>query len=178
VIAGGILASPQFKDLGGRRQLDECSPVPVVLELILDRVDLELTLVDEQGGYIDSTGWVNGFGLPSNDIDAAWICVPAALPTLRYRLRERGWFTDVDGLLRLSVPMHAFRRILVRVAVGNVRVRRIPGGKSRGLDSSLPELDIHTRRGRVEGPSSLSCLPRVEPLIECGPVVVHFLELA
>jgi len=37
------------------------------------------------------------------------------VPVLRYRVSERGWFTDLDGMLRQEIPLHAFRRIPVRV---------------------------------------------------------------
>lgn len=147
VIGGGILASPHFKDLNGHRSLDECSPPPVTLELILDRVDLELRLVDQAGRAIDSSGWIHGFGLPTNAIEVTWSCPPGSVPSLHFRLSEHGWFTDIDGMLRLEVPLHAFRRILVRVDAGDIRILRGPG-----LGGALPELDIQSRHGRVELP--------------------------
>jgi membrane-associated PAP2 superfamily phosphatase len=149
VIGGGILATPQFKDLQGRHPLADCPEQPCLLQLDLDQVDLELRLVDTPDDAIESTGWINGFGLPGNDIEASWHCLPGDVPVLSYRLTERGWFTDLDGTLRMYVPRLAFRRIRVRTETGDIRILR-PPGRDRAAEVSLPELDLHTRHGRID----------------------------
>lgn len=71
------------------------------------------------------------------------------MPVLRFRVSERGWFTDLDGMLRLEIPLHAFRRIPVRVDAGDILILRAPDLGGSGPESVLPELDVQTRHGHV-----------------------------
>lgn len=153
VVGGGLLASPHFLDLAGRRELEPGPGRPQVLQLLLDRTDLDIRFVDEPGAPLASRGWVNGFGLPTNTLEAGWTLVPGPEPLLTYRLSERGFFTEVEGVLRLAVPARAFRRIVVRLQSGNIRVHPPPPG------APLPALDILDGYGTVELPPGALPLP-------------------
>ena len=146
IVAGGILASPHFLDLSGRRSLEEGPSHPQVLQFLLDRTDLEIQFVDEPGMELVSHGWINGFGLPTNELEAGWTQAGGPEPVLTYSLAERGWFTEVEGILRIVVPAQAFHRVVVRLQAGNVRVRGPASGPP------LPEMDILSGNGRVELP--------------------------
>lgn len=146
IVGGGVLASPHFLDLAGRRPLEAGPGGPRVLQLDLDRTDLDLRFADGPAAEVASRGWINGFGLPTNSLEAGWTLVPGPEPVLRFRLAERGWFTEVEGALHLTVPPRAFRRIVVRLRSGNVRVHPPPPG------DPLPELDVISGMGRVEVP--------------------------
>lgn len=146
VVGGGLLASPHFLDLAGTHPLDEGPGQPRVLLLDLDRTDLDIRFSDAPGAALASRGWINGFGLPTNTLEAGWTLVPGREPALAYRLAERGWFTEVEGVLHLTVPARAFRRIVVRLQSGDVRVHAPPPG------APLPEMDAISVRGRVNLP--------------------------
>jgi hypothetical protein len=70
-------------------------------------------------------------------------------PVLRYSIEARGWLTDVDGLVRLTVPASAFGRIRVQVARGNIRV--IDTTQAGVVRARALQLELHTAAGAVRG---------------------------
>ncbi|HZW37188.1 MAG TPA: phosphatase PAP2 family protein [Candidatus Deferrimicrobiaceae bacterium] len=150
IIGGGLLASPHHKDLAARIRPMDFPTAPVTLEVIADKLDVDILLSPERADEIDCTGHVHGFGLPTSRILAVWEFEEHPVPTLRYRVSETGWFTDIDGAARIRLPRRTLRKIIVRVGQGNIAVIEEPGGEA-GPDR-LPVLDLHTSDGRVQRP--------------------------
>jgi len=88
--------------------------------------------------------------LPTNSIRAGWEFLERPVPTLRYRVSQKGWFTDIDGVVRIRLPVRSLRRIIVRVSNGNILVTDATAG-GLGKDP-IPRLYLHTENGRVQQP--------------------------
>ncbi len=146
IVGGGIFATPHHKDLAERVRLADYPP-PEEIAVRVDSLDVEIRLVADAAAEIACDGSIHGFGLPTNSIAAAWTFEGGPAPTLRYRVREAGWFPDIDGVVRISVPAEAARRISVRVEHGDIDVVDATGGAVPA--DRLPALDLHTADGRV-----------------------------
>jgi hypothetical protein len=148
IIGGGILASPHSVDLAGRIRLARYPAPPETVEVTADTLDVELRLAAEPPGEIETAGYVRAFGLPTSRILAAWEYRGPPAPVLRYVVSRTGWFTDIDGILRIRLPRQSLRKITVRLVRGDITVTGEAGG---GVDPGrLPVLDLHTADGRIE----------------------------
>lgn len=147
VVVGGILASPQHADLSARVRTADFPAEPEAVEVIVDTLDVEIVLVSEPPGEIECAGTLRGFGLPTNEIRAAWEFRERPAPTWTYRIAQKGWFTDIDGVARIRLPVRNLRRITVRVGRGDIRIVDATGGRPGA--GHLPALDLHTGDGRV-----------------------------
>jgi hypothetical protein len=150
IIGGGLLANPHYADLTTRVRFADFPATPQTIELVVDTVDLELRLVAEPLGEIRSDGTVHGFGLPNNEIHHAWTFEQRPVPTLRYRIAMTGWFTDLDAVAQLRIPVRGLDKIVVRAKRGDITVIDETGG--RIAEGKGPALDLWTDDGRVTRP--------------------------
>lgn len=146
IVAGGIVASPHHRHLDTRVSLEAYPAAPAVLELRGETLDVELRLVSSPANQIAIVGDIHGFGLPGNELDARWEYDAEPVPTLRYRVLTRGWFPDIDGLVRVQVPFDALQVVRVDVARGNVVVTGDRAARGE------PRLDLRTGEGVVRQP--------------------------
>jgi hypothetical protein len=144
IIGGGLLATPHYEDLTARVRLANFPATPETVEVLVDTLDVEITLVTGPPAEIECTGYIHGFGMPKNEIRWGWEFDERPVPTLRYRVTEKGWFTDIDGVARIRLPAQNLRMIIVRVGRGDITVTDETG--------HLPTLDLHTADGRVQRP--------------------------
>lgn len=150
IIIGGVLANPHDKDLTAHIRLADYPSTPEKVELLIDTLDVELTLVKEPPGEINCSGNIHAFGLPTNEINVAWEFEERQVPTLRYRITMNGIFTDIDGVARIRLPVQNVRKIIVHVKHGDIRVADMTGP---GLPAgNFPTLDLQTADGRVQKP--------------------------
>jgi lipid A 4'-phosphatase len=147
IVIGGILANPHDADLASRVRISNYPTAPEKVELLVDTLDVELWLISEPSGEIECRGQIYSFGLPTNEIRAGWSFDKLPVPTLRYRVTEKGWFTDIDGVVRLLIPVKNLRTIVVRVKRGDITVVDATTGELAA--SRLPALDLQTAEGRV-----------------------------
>jgi membrane-associated PAP2 superfamily phosphatase len=157
IIGGGLLASPHHKDLSAMVRPADYAAVPETLEVIADKLDVEIILAAERDGQIECTGHVHAFGLPTSGIRAEWEFVERPVPLLRYRVSTAGWFTDIDGVARIRLPHRSMRKVVVRVARGDIAVVDESGGGT--APDRLPALDMHTSDGRVHLPGEAIVRP-------------------
>lgn len=150
IIIGGVLANPHDVDLTAHIRLADFPTTPEKVELLIDTLDVELTLVKEPPGEIDCSGNIHAFGLPTNEINVAWEFEERPVPTLRYRIAMKGLFTDIDGVARIRLPVQNLRKIIVSVKHGDIRVADITG-LSPPVSNFLT-LDLQTADGRVQKP--------------------------
>ncbi len=150
IVGGGLLATPHHADLAGRVALADFRMPPEAVEVQVDTLDVEIRLVAGPAAEIDCEGSVHGFGLPTNTIRASWAFEEYPVPTLRYRVAEKGLFADIDGVVRLRIPALGMRRISVRAAHGDIDV--IDATRGAVSPDRLPALDLRTVDGRVRRP--------------------------
>ena len=148
IILGGALATPHHEDLTARVLTADYPAAPEAFEVIVDTLDVEVRLVADPPSEIALTGTVHAFGLPTSRIGVSWEFREEPVPTLRYRVAQKGWFTDVDGVARIRLPFQDLRRITVRAGRGDIRVDDATGGAA----GRLPALDLFTADGRVRKP--------------------------
>ena len=149
IVLGGALATPHHEDLTATVLPADFPAAPEAFEVIVDTLDVEVSLVADPSPEIALTGYVHAFGLPTSRIRVSWEFREEPVPTLRYRVARKGWFTDVDGVARIRLPCQDLRTITVRAGRGDIRVDDATGGAAAGR---LPALDLFTADGRVRKP--------------------------
>jgi lipid A 4'-phosphatase len=146
IIGGGILANPHDQDLAGAVSLADLPIQPETVEVVADTLDVELYLVDDPQSIVRSEGFLHGFGLPTNDIKAAWEFDAWPVPVLRYRVTLEGWFTDIDGTVRIRIPVRELHGVKVRIRHGDIRVFYETRSATR---QGAPRLDLQSREGSI-----------------------------
>jgi len=93
---------------------------------------------------------LHGFGLPNSRLRGSFAFELEPEPTLRYRIEQTGWFTDLDGAATVLLPSAGLQRVVVRLEHGNIRVRDETrnGVVARGV----VQLDLMTADGHVQAP--------------------------
>jgi hypothetical protein len=79
------------------------------LEVDAPRGNIRVVLVDAPTGELVIQGALHGFGPPTSRLGAHVELVRNPLVTLRYRIEQRGWFTDLDGLQRCACRLRPCR---------------------------------------------------------------------
>ena len=148
ILIGGIVASPHFVDLSYRIPLDRYRVRPEYIEIVADRLDVELALTREQPDELRCSGYIHGFGLPSNTVKALWEYRDKPVPLLQFRVVQQGWFPDLDGIVRIELPREKLKKVVVRVDQGNIGVTGGTTDSAKGAGG--PMLDLKTNEGRVQ----------------------------
>ena len=131
--------------------------MPRVVEVEARTANIEIVLVDQVEPKLSVDGELHGFGLPTSRLRAHIDFVPDPVPTLRYRIEQQGWFTDLDGLATVLLPGGGLQRVVVRLGHGNIRVRdETRAGVTR---SGALQLDLKTDGGQVQAPAC-DCVSR------------------
>jgi len=142
-----LFAAPHGTLLTARVPLASLHPAPQVLEVVADRADVSIVLIDGPAAELAIDGELHGFGLPWSRLGTRLELVSEPPARLRYRIEARGWLTDVDGAATLRVPAAAFERVIVRVGRGNIRVA--DRTRARGASAGAVALELHADRGRI-----------------------------
>lgn len=148
ILIGGIVASPHFADLGCRIPLDHYRLRPEYIEVVADRLDVELVLTRAHPDELRCSGYIQGFGLPSNTVKAIWEYRDKPVPLLQLRVIRHGWFPDLDGIVRIELPRERLKKVVIRVEQGDIRVTG--GTTDRAKGDGGPELDLKTGEGQVQ----------------------------
>jgi membrane-associated PAP2 superfamily phosphatase len=152
-IAGGfavliaLFATPHGTSLTTRIPLVRSPPAARwAFEFSARRAQVDLMLLDaEPGVAID--GELHGFGLPMSRLTTKTELLDLALPTVRYSVIQQGWFTDLDGSVRIRLPVVGLERATVSVDRGNIRVTDATRAGVAQAGKLL--LDLRTSYGRV-----------------------------
>jgi membrane-associated PAP2 superfamily phosphatase len=125
---------------------------PQVMVFEAKAADVEIVLLDPTAAQISIEGELHGFGLPMSKLQGSLAFELEPQPTLRYRIEQTGWFTDLDGSAIVLLPAVALQRIVVRLGHGDIRVRDETGmGVVR---RRIVQLDLMTADGHVQTPMS------------------------
>lgn len=146
ILGGGLLSSPQSANLDTRVRLARYPTRPQIVEVVAPTLDVDLKLVDRPAEEIRCAGYLDGFGLPTDQIHVTWRFRRTPVAMLRYQVALQGWFTDMDGIVHLTIPCEGLRRIAVRVGHGDIAVHDARPSGTRG---ETPLLDLHTGFGTV-----------------------------
>ena len=138
-----LYALPHGSDLTASVALSTHSPRN--LEVVADRANITIAVVDAPASRLAVEGELHGFGLPGADLGAHFETVADPVPALRYSIEARGLLTDVDGFVRLTVPASAFERVRVRVGRGDIEV--LDTTRAGVVRAGSLQLELHTAAG-------------------------------
>ena len=97
-------------------------------------------------------GELHGFGLPASRLDASAQFQAEPVPTLIYRIEQRGWTTDLGAFATIRVPSGELQRVVVRLQSGNILVT--DATRVRVVNSGKLQLDLRAGAGHVQRPDS------------------------
>ncbi len=145
-----LFATPHGTELAAEIPLSSFVPAPRVLDVRAKVANVEIIVVDTPATRLSISGELHGFGLPTSRLLSHVQFDAGPIPTLHYRIEQRGWFTDLDGLASLRVPAGTFEQIVVRIERGNIRVTDATRvGVVRGGQLHLV---LQAERGHVQAP--------------------------
>ena len=109
-----------------------------------DQARLYLHLLPEADEPVRVSGEIRGFGFPNYQIQgSAWV-EPGPSPKLVYRLREKGFFAELDARVDVRVDVSRIQDVQVGVMNGDIVVH------ANGLaPERLPRLELNAGQGRV-----------------------------
>jgi membrane-associated PAP2 superfamily phosphatase len=149
-----LFATPHGTRISTAIQLPALPEVPRAFEVDARSASIDIVIVDSPATQVAIDGELHGFGLPTSRLGMRVEFASAPAPTLRYRIEQRGWFSDLDGSLSMKVPAGLLERISVRIQRGNIRVRDMT--RAAVVESGKLKLDLRTASGRVQSPGSES----------------------
>ena len=149
-VLAALFATPHGTSLATRIPL---AKLPQTFELVARTANVDIVLVDAPATEISIAGELHGFGLPTSRLETRTEVDSGAQPTVRYRIVQRGWFTDLDGAATVRLPAGELRRVTVRLERGNVRV--MDETRARVATSGRLTLDLVTASGHVLAPPPL-----------------------
>jgi hypothetical protein len=129
------------------------SSLPVAPQVMIfeaKAANVEFVLLDPTAGQISIEGELHGFGLPMSKLEGSLAFELEPQPTLRYRIDQTGWFTDLDGAAIVLLPAAGLQRIVVRLGHGDIRVRDETGRDV--VRRRIVQLDLMTADGHVQTP--------------------------
>lgn len=145
-----LFANPHGTQLATSIPLSSLPRAPQVFEVTARSANVEIVVVDAPATQVSITGELHGFGLPTSRLDTHVEFDPRPVPTLRYRIEQHGWFTDLDGAAMARVPAGELERIVVRLERGNIRVT--DATREGVVQRGRLKLDLRTSAGHVQSP--------------------------
>jgi lipid A 4'-phosphatase len=145
-----LFVTPHGTQLKNVIPLTSLPSAPRVMIFEAQAADVEIVLLGPSASQISIEGELHGFGLPMSRLRGSAAFEPGPQPTLRYRIEQAGWFTDLDGAAVVLLPSAGLRRIVVRLGHGNIRVR--DESRSDLLKRRVVQLDLVTSDGHVQTP--------------------------
>ncbi|MFL6232295.1 MAG: phosphatase PAP2 family protein, partial [Thermoanaerobaculia bacterium] len=142
-----LFAAPHGTELAADIPL---SVPPRVFEVAARRANVEIVIVDSPTDHVSIDGELHGFGLPGSRLEARSGLSLQPVTTLRYRIEQHGWLTDLDGAVRARVPAGELQRIAVHLERGNIRVT--DATREGVVRMGRIKLDLRTASGRVQAP--------------------------
>jgi membrane-associated PAP2 superfamily phosphatase len=145
-----LFVTPHGESLVARIPLATLPQSPRAFEFVARVANVEVVFIDPPAAEISIDGELHGFGLPMSDLTTRIEFDAAVEPTLRYRVVQDGWFTDLDGSATVRLPVGRLRRLTVRLERGNIRVT--DSTRDQAVTAGRLALDLRTGSGRVASP--------------------------
>jgi membrane-associated PAP2 superfamily phosphatase len=146
-VLAALFAAPHGEQLAQEIAFSSLAEPPQVFEFTARHANVDVVVVDASEPEVAIRGELHGFGLPGSRLGANVEFEKGPLPTLRYRIDERGWFTDLDAAVSIRLPLAFLRRIVVHVERGNIRVS--DATRARAIQNGVMQLDLKTGAGGV-----------------------------
>ena len=143
-----LFVTPHGAQLAAEIPLSTLSRAPRVFEVVAQTANVEIVLVDSPATRVSVTGELHGFGLPGSRLTTRVRFDAEPVPTLAYRIEQRGWFTDLDGSALIRLPAGKLEKVIVRIARGNITVT--DATRAGVLKSGTLHLELQTKAGRVQ----------------------------
>ncbi len=153
-VLAALFVTPHGAQLAAEIPLSRFPRALLVFEVTAQTAGVEIVLVDAPATEVSISGELHGFGLPTSRLETSVRFDAEPVPTLRYRIEQRGWFTDLDGSALIRLPVGKLERIVVRIARGNITVT--DATRAGILKSGRLHLDLQTGSGRVQAPRPIS----------------------
>lgn len=153
-VLAALFVTPHGTQLAAEIPLSTLPGAPRVFEVTAQTASIEIVLVDAPPTEVSVSGELHGFGLPTSRLETSVRFDAEPVPTLRYHIEQRGWFTDLDGSALIRLPAGALERIVVRISRGNITVT--DATRADIVRSGKLRLDLQTGSGRVQAPSPIS----------------------
>lgn len=145
-----LFVTPHGTRLAAEISLVPLARAPEVFEFSARVANVEIIVADSPAAQVSIAGELHGFGLPTSQLAARSLYEEEPIPTLRYLIEQRGWFTDLDADVSIRLPPARFRRVVVRLERGNIQVTDATG--ARVVASGRLQLDLQTKTGLVRAP--------------------------
>ncbi|MGH8143138.1 MAG: hypothetical protein ACREU2_11560 [Steroidobacteraceae bacterium] len=158
IVLLALFAAPHGTRITTNIQLSRLPHAPKVFEVLAGAADVEITLVDTPSSAVAIAGELHGFGLPTSELSAHALLEPKPVPTLEYRILQRGWFTDLNSNIAVRLPADGFRRLIVHLDRGDIRVT--DATRASVVHSGRLALELQTRAGVVQRPRGAKGLQR------------------
>jgi hypothetical protein len=149
-VLAALFVTPHGAQLATRVPLSSLPALPRIFVVEARTANVHIVLVDAPEGEVSIDGELHGFGLPTSRLDTQVAFDPEPLPTLRYSIRQYGWFTDFDGSVAIRLPIGDLGHVVVRVMHGNITVTDMTRGAA--VASGRVRLNLDTAAGRVTTP--------------------------
>ena len=148
VVLLALFAVPHGTELAANIPLSSLALAPRAFEVTARTANVEIVVVDAPAAEVSIAGELHGFGLPTSRLDTRVELGLEPVPTLRYRIEQHGWFTDLDGAATIRVPAGRLERIAVRLERGNIRVT--DATREGVVRTGRLRLDLRTAAGHVQ----------------------------
>jgi lipid A 4'-phosphatase len=146
-VLAALFATPHGTRLATTIQLATLPAAPRTFVVEARTANVRIVLVDSPDGQLSIGGELHGFGLPTSRLDAQLEFEPRPSPMLRYRIRQYGSFTDLDGSAAIRLPAESLDSVVVHLMHGNVTV--IDRTSNAVVANGRLRLDLKTSHGRV-----------------------------
>lgn len=145
-----LIGAPNGRRLSSEIRLTALPQPPRLFEVRAASADIDINLVDSPASTVSIAGELHGFGLPTSELSARSVFLSDPIPTLRYEIVQRGWFTDLNSSLAIRLPADGLQGVVVRIARGNIRVT--DATRAGLVRHGRLRLDLSTGSGTVQRP--------------------------
>jgi membrane-associated PAP2 superfamily phosphatase len=143
-----LFVTPHGGPFAARVDLSRLSPPPRVLRISAASANIAIIIDDFPAAQMLVDGELHGFGLPASRLQPVADFQAQPVPTLNYRIEQRGWITDLDASATIRVPPGELQRLVVRLQRGDIRVTDTSAAQV--VDSGALQLDLQTLAGHVQ----------------------------
>jgi lipid A 4'-phosphatase len=147
-----LFVTTHGRQFSTRVDLSRLSPPPRVLVVSARTANINVVIGDFPKQEMLVDGELHGFGLPASRLDASAQFQAEPVPTLIYRIEQRGWITDLSAFATIRVPSGELQRVVVRLQSGNILVT--DATRARVVNSGKLQLDLRTGAGHVQRPDT------------------------
>jgi membrane-associated PAP2 superfamily phosphatase len=149
IVLLALFAAPHGTGIADTISLASMPQRPEIFDLQASAADVDITLVDSPA-VVAISGELHGFGLPTSRLSAHSVFSTEPVPTLSFRIVQRGWFTDLNSNVAIQLPASGLKRLIVRLDRGNIRVTDATA--TVVTRTGRLALDLQTRNGIVQRP--------------------------